>query len=216
MESSNDNVVPMNRSIHGVRKKETYISLTGIEIEIQSLIGVWQKELTQANEQKRKNAFDEMLLDCIVRIGDKPKSELTMKDIRAMFREDRKQALFNIRQLSNKNNPLFTFNFEFPTKDGKKYKDKYTVKYEPEDFPLKPYQWVREEMYVTYRKLNDIEEGAELTDDQKAEAIKTDIPKLFSNYAEIVEKYKKQEFVLPETGVTVEWELLDGEKEKIN
>lgn len=214
--NNESNVVQMKNPIFGVRKTETYISLSGIEIEIQSLVGKWQKELTQSNETKRKNAFDEMLFDCVIRIGNKVKSELTMKDIRAMFREDRKQCLFNIRQLSNKNNPLFKFNYEFPTKDGKKYKDAYTVKYEPEDFPVKPYQWVREEMIERYRKLNEIEEGEQLTEAQMAEALGTEIPKMFDDYQEIINKYLKQEFKLPESGVIVEWEIMDGEKEKKN
>jgi hypothetical protein len=215
-ETNNDNTVPMHNPIFGIRSKETYITLSGIEVEIQSLVGKWQKELTQSNEQKRRGAFDEMLFDCINRIGSKTKSELTMKDIRALFREDRKQALFNIRQISNKNNPLFTFNYEFPTKNGKKYKQKYTVKYEKEDFPVKPYQWVREEMFERYRKLNEIEEGAELDEIQQAEALDTPIPILFQDYQEIVNKFRKQEFVLPESKVLIEWEIMDGEKEKQN
>lgn len=200
-------------SILANRRKSIFVSPSGIEIEIQSLIGKWQKELTQSNEKKRRNAFDEMLKDCIIRIGEK--INITIDDVRKLFREDRKAILFEIRQLSNNRNPIFTFDYEFPTKDGKKYKQRYNVEFTPEDFPVKPYKWVRDAMMNAYLEKNELPDNYDLTDSQKSEALSGEFPTLYKDYNEIVEKHKEQHFRL-ESGHVVVWRILDGEAERKN
>lgn len=213
-------------SILHTRRKGEYVTPSGIAVNLQSLIGKWQKELTQSNDVKRKGAFDEMLLDCLTSIGRKSKSELTSKDVIKIFREDRKGLLFEIRQISNKRNPKFTFDYEFPTKDGKKYKDTYEVDFTPEDFPVKPYKWVADKMMVLYaikegilvvddaEGINELPAGITLTKEQEKIALSGPFPVMYDNYDDIIANHKTQKCILPESGIEVQWDILDGEAEK--
>lgn len=218
----------METNIIASRRTSSHVTLSGIEVGLQSLVGVWQKELTQANDTKRRDAFDEMLLDCITYIGTKTKAELTLSDIRKLFREDRKDILFEIRQLSNKRNPEFVFDYEFPTKNKQKYKQRTVVIFDPESFPRTPYKWVREKMYVNYAVKNGLFEHPDadslealptdvvLTKEQKKQALLAEIPVMFQSYDEIVQKHKRNRFRLPECGVEVVWNITDGEAERKN
>jgi len=198
------------------RKSTTKVLPSGIEVELLSLTGKQQKDLTINDESKRKNAIDNMLLDCTGRIGSK--TTVTPKDIEKLFSEDRKYMLFELQQFSNDYDPEFRFAYEFPTKDGKKLKDTYIVMFTKEDFPKRPYKWVMDEMIRLHKEKNEIAADVELDEDQlKMILIKEEYPVMFTDtYDEIIEKYKQQKTKLKECGVEVVWNVLDGIAEKEN
>jgi len=193
-----------------IRKQEKMTALSGIEIGIRSLLGAHQALITQQSEKKRVEGFEELLFDCIDYIGEKKKPELTLNNIKRLLEGDRKHILIRIRQLSNNHDPLFIFDYEFPTEDGKKLKERKTVDFNYTNFPVKPYYWVRNEMEsqsgaVTHPEGDRAGELTGLSDGGN-------IPVMFTDYSEILEKYKEQKFVLPESGVTVIYNLLIAEE----
>lgn len=200
-------------SIFGKRKRGFHVLPSGIEIELQALKGKHQEDISINDESKRREAIDTMLYECLVSIGDN--KNLTLKDIQAMLSEDRKEALMALRQLSNNNNPNFRFKYEFPTQHGKRLEDTYEVIFDKEDFPKKPYSWVLEEMKKQHIANNDMADDTVLSDDEIDAVIKTNdkFPIMFTDYSEILSTYGKQRLVLPDSGLTIVYNLLDGKTE---
>ena len=194
------------------RKTEEIVLPSGIKARLRSLMGEHQVLISQSDEKKRRNAIDEMLLDCIASLGEK--SSLTMQDIEKLFSADRAYALFRIRQLSNKTSDKFVFDYEFPVDaNGSRRKQRYIVEFNKKDFPARPYFWVWEKMKADYKAANKLER--DLTEEQEEEILeKTDFPEMFTSYEDIREKYFEQICTLPESGVAVHWYILDGESEK--
>lgn len=111
------------------RRKEEFKLLSGVRCVVQEFTGAFEEDFTSENAQKQKSALDNMLLDCILELGTKTKSEISIKDIRNMPSGDRQFALICIRQLSNDFDPNFVFKFEFPVINGEKQKYEYKVNF---------------------------------------------------------------------------------------
>lgn len=214
------------RGIAAVRREAEYVAPSGIKTGILSLTGIHQSMITINDTKERRKGIDKMMLDSISFIGDN--TEPTMADIKKMLEPDRSAILFEIRQLSNKRNPKFKFKYEFPVKDGQRRTQIVSVNFNTKDFPFVPFKWVRDEMEKQYRTKEGIEEGLELSELQKHDCYieKVSIPlesgpeeieqarpfpEMFKSYDEILELYSNQSLVLPESGVTLRWNLLDIE-----
>jgi len=193
-----------------VRKSGNYVTPSGIQVGLLSLLGRHQALITNQSDKKRLTGFEELLFDCIEFIGEKTKAELTKADISRLLEPDRKAILFQLRQLSNGDDRKFIFDYEFPTEDGKKLKERKVVDFTDQNFPVKPFYWTRERMISDYIEKHEITHELSVTETEKALA--GDFPIMFDNYREITEKYFNQEFVLPECGVKVNWNLLTAEE----
>lgn len=193
-----------------IRKSKEIVALSGIKIGIQSLLGAHQAMITAQAEKKRTDGFENLLYDCIEYIGDKRKPELTLNDIKRLLEGDRKLILIKIRQLSNNDNPLFVFDYEFPTEEGQKLKERKTVNFNKENFPIKPYYWVRSEANTESQGLD--QPGEESSADRTGWNDSDNIPVMFTDYSQILEAHLKQEFVLPECGIKVFYNLLTAEE----
>ena len=191
-----------------VRKQGELITPSGIKVGLLSLLGKHQALITNQSDKKRLSGFEEMLFDCIDYIGEKSKDKLTKKDILRLLETDRKAILFKLRQLSNNDNSEFIFDYEFPTENGQKLKDRKVVDFNNENFPIKPFSWVLDQMKTSYMLKYKLKN---LNDDQIQDVLKEDIPEMFDSYDDILNKYQIQEFKLPECGIKVSWKLLTAE-----
>ena len=194
--------------IFQVSKTGTTVLPSGIEAELQGLQGKHQAMITINDEAKRRKGIDQMLKESIVRLGNK--TEIVLQDVKNLLSADRKALLFELRQISNNHDRNFIFDYEFPTKGGQKLKQRYSVDFVKDQFPVTPYHWVASKMIATYKAENSID--GKLTDSEKKEALSADIPVMYEDYSEIIEM-AKNELVLPECGVKVYWQMLDGEQE---
>lgn len=194
--------------IFTVEKTGTVVLPSGIQAELRGLQGKHQAMITINDEAKRRKGIDTMLKESIVRLGNK--TDIVLADVKNLLSADRKALLFELRQISNNHDRNFVFDYEFPTKGGKKLKQRYEVDFINEQFPTKPYFWVAEKMVAAYKAENSIE-GA-LDDVETKEALAAEIPVLFEDYNEILELASRN-LKLPECGVTVFWNMLDGEQE---
>lgn len=192
-------------------RKSTVIVLgSGVECEIQSLLGVHQKWITNQDENKRLQGFIDLMVDCIKRIGSD--TDITEEKVEKMLGPDRKQLLVAIRQLSTNHEPNFVFDYEFPAKTGQKKKQRYDILFDENDFPMIPFKWVRDEMCRLYAEQNEINDR-ELVADEVSEALKMDVPVMYETYDEMLIANREQSYKLPESGVVVDWKLADGETE---
>lgn len=192
------------------RKSGTTVTPSGIQCGILSLIGKHQKDISINDAEKRKSAIDTMLHECISSIGEDTSPSLDK--VKKMLSEDKKHLLFQIRQLSNENKEEFKFDYEFPLKNRRKLRDIQTVNFTKEAFPVKPYKWVLDKMREQFREMEGISEETVLTAEQEKAILAMPIPVLYTDYAEIL-KHVKQQFKLPECGITVKFDLLTGTQE---
>ena len=195
-------------SFFKVEKTGTTILPSGIEAELTGLSGKHQAMITINDEAKRRKGIDEMLLSCLKRLGEK--TDFKVEDIKKLLSADRKHLLFELRNISNNNERQFIFDYEFPTQGGKRLKQRYNVDFQKDDFPVRPYFWVREKMVQDYKELNGI--TGNITEDEEKEALKATFPVMFTDYSEIME-LATQSTKLPECNVEVIWKMLDGEEE---
>lgn len=194
------------------RKSKEIVLPSGVKIGLRSLMGEHQVLITQADEKKRRNAIDEMLLDCITFIGEK--KIITSKDIERMFSSDRAYALFQLRQMSNTSSEKFVFDYEFPVDaSGSRRKQRYIVEFNKRDFPARPFFWVWEKMVQSFKEANEI--TGELSEEQEEKLLESEsFPEMFQSYEDIRDKHYEQTVTLPDSGVVVHWKMLDGESEK--
>jgi hypothetical protein len=193
-----------------IRKRKEVVSLSGIRVGILSLLGAHQALITRNTEKKRADGFEELLYDCIEYLGAKQKPALMLSDIKRLLEPDRKYLLMHIRQLSNNDDPRFVFDYEFPTEEGRKLKERKVVDFNKENFPVKPFYWVRDR----------IKEQSGENDQPQEEALAygtlfgnpDKFPIMFEDYAEILDQFFTQKFVLPEAKVEVQYNLLTAEE----
>ncbi|RUP38222.1 MAG: hypothetical protein EKK63_12645 [Acinetobacter sp.] len=198
-------------SIFQSRKEGTSVLPSGVQASYRSLTGKHQEQITINDEDKRRAGIDNILVDCLISIGDD--TEVTLKKVQALLVEDRKALLFALRQLSNQENKEFRFEYEFPTQGGKKMKDAYKVNFTKDDFPVTPYKWVRTAIEKKYMEERGIESEKDLTDTDKTAILNEELPVLFTSYEEMLKEHKMQELELPECKVRVKYQLLDGVRE---
>lgn len=196
-------------NVFNVRKSDTVVSPSGVKFGILSLKGSHQALITNQNDAKRRKGFEELLFDCIEFIGSKQKNELNMNHIKKLLEVDRKFLLFEIRQLSNKRNPKFVFDYEFPTEGGKKLRERKTVDFTTENFPVTPFVWMREKMIEDWKELTGRTEDPD--GDELREIFENEFPVMYEDYKDMLDEHYMNEFKLPECGVTVWWSLQTAE-----
>lgn len=197
------------------RRSQDRVMPTGVKVTMRSLTGQHQALITQDDDVKRKTAIDEMILDCIVRIGDK--TDIQMSDVEGLLSNDRAWFLFQLRIFSNKQSPDFLFDYEFPVdKGGKRRKQRYKVLFNKEDFPARPYYWVWEKMCSDYRDANEMKATQELTESDLDILHNQEYPEMFQMYSEMLAKYQKQELVLPDSEVKIQWTMTTGLSERLH
>ena len=193
-----------------VREEKTFVTLSGVEITISELIGEHQVLISKQDAGQRSKGFLKLLKDCISKIGSKTGAEITEKDINMLLEGDRRQILWELRKLSNPDDKEFVFDYEFPVQGGKKLKQRCDVSIDAENFPSKPYKWVREQMVSEYA--NDF--GivvSEMAEQDKQLALKNDIPVMYPTYEEMLETNRIQTVTLPRSGQEVTYELVTTE-----
>jgi hypothetical protein len=177
---------------------EVFVFPSGVECEIEGLMGEHQRMLTEGDNAKNSKGINLILKDRFKRIGEK--TNITEADIKRLLSADRKYALVRLRQLSLNFQKEFKFSYEFPTEGGRKEKFQYSIEFDENDFVTRPYGWVQAAIAKAKK------EGVE--------AVSEGFPKLFDSYSEL-EEYREQEFKLPITGQVVKWQLLDGNTEEM-
>jgi len=195
------------------RRSQELVFPSGVKFGMLSLIGEHQRLITEQDEKKRRNAIDDMLLDCISYIGNKEK--VTKEDIEKLLSQDRAFALFELRKFSNRRSPNFIFDYEFPVdKTGNRRKQRYEVIFDKKDFPTRPYYWVVEQMVAKHKEQNSIKKLSEEDIEDLFKNVEL-FPVYYESYEEMLDTHKNQTLVLEDSGVTVSWELLDGKYERV-
>jgi len=181
-----------------MRQTKEFILLSGVKCVIQELTGKHERMLTTKKSDTR-NAYTEMLTDCILSLGDI--SPVNQNHVKRMLEADRKHALIELRQFSNDYDPKFKFSYEFALTGGKREKHEYEV-----DFSFAVVDVVKKEAE------EEVEGETELIDKKNSEVNFVAKPyfKKWNSYSEIAND-KKQTIILPKSGETIEFSMLDGE-----
>ena len=146
---------------------------SGVECEVKDLTGKHQRILTEQKNKKLGENLNEVLADCIVRVGEE--KNITLEFIEKMLAADRKKALVEIRQFTFDYEPVFKFKYEYLSgENGNEQKKEQEMeialsKQETDEegqtktvikgFPTKPYykQWkeykdIEKEVIITLKK----------------------------------------------------------------
>ncbi len=182
------------------------VTPSGVEFSVRNLIGKDQNLLSRAQDESDSNSLNELLQGALRGLGEKGETQITMKDVEALLSNDRKFILVTIREHTLRYQKLFKFNFEWPLRKGSKEKEvvPYEVKFTPENFPVTPYLWVREE----------IERLKAENKDYKADGHVDLFPVLFTSYQQMLTEKRIVKGKFPDTDQAYQWHLLDGEAEK--
>ena len=201
----------MAGNFKSTRRKQTKVMPSGVEVEMLNLIGAHQALITNSDENRRKNAIDEMLLGCLTRIGNN--ANITSTHIEILLGQDRAWLLFELRKFSNKRSPNFIFDYEFPVdENGSRRKQRYEVLFNKSDFPQRPYYWVAKKMVENFKEENKI--NRDLSDTEIAEIYEGEFPKMYDDYSQMLNEHKEQTLILEDSQTTVHWTMLDGKREK--
>lgn len=179
---------------------------SGVAFSVRNLIGEDQDDLTRAAKkgESGQSTFNKMLAGAMRKLGDKSEGEITPKDIARMLSNDRKFALVTLRQHTLEYKPTFDFKYEWPIQKGQKKKvvQDYSVDFDHENFPVKPYYWMVEKI----REMQKDNPGF------KPDGHIIPFPMLYSSYADMLEQNRiiTGEF---RNGMKYKWELLNGEIE---
>lgn len=162
-------------------RTHTFKLTCGVECEIKELTGKEQRLLTEQGK-KLGVGFDNMLKSIIVRIG----SETAIGDdiISRLLAPDRKLILFEARQFSLDNEPMFKFDYPYTTRSGVKATHELEIDVS-EGVPTKPLM------------VNDGNGGL-----------------MEAAYKEYSEIEMHDTFQLPKSGKRVVWTLLNGAGER--
>lgn len=191
-----------------VREEKSFTTLSGVGITIVELIGEHQVLISKQDAGQRSKGFLKLLKDCISAIGTKTGTEITEKDINLLLDGDRRQILWELRRLSNPDDKEFVFDYEFPVQGGKKLKQRCDVSIDVENFPSKPYKWVREQMFINHGEANG---QIALDETDKKIALMGEIPVMYATYEEMLEANRNQTVTLPRSGQEVTYELVTTE-----
>lgn len=182
------------------------VTPSGVKFSVRNLIGEDQDLLTKQMNKGDSGAFNEMLSNALQSLGNLEKNRITPKVASSMLSNDRKFILLTLRQHTLDYKEMFEFKYEFALRQGHNAKEvyDYEVKLTHENFPVKPYYWMREHLDKLSRE------------DGTGEFVRPDghiipFPELYPSYDEMLAENK---FVivdaLPKCGLKVRWELLDG------
>lgn len=189
------------------RIKESVLP-SGVPFAVRNLIGDDQDDLTRTSKkgETAQATFNKMLANAMRRLGSKDDT-ITPKDIAGMLSNDRKFALVTLRQHTLNYKPTFEFKFEWPLQKGEKKKEvvDYSIDFNHENFPVKPYWWVREAI----AKIKDDTDPCYQADGH----IKS-FPKICDSYGDMLATYKENNGIFS-NGIKYKWDLLDGEKEML-
>lgn len=199
-------------SVFKQRRSTSRVTPSGVPCEIYSLKGVDQADITINEDAKRKKAINKMLLRALKSLGNKDSSSLTLKDVERLLEEDRKYLLWELRMFSNETGGnLFIFDYEFPVKDQQKRRSRYTVEFNREQFPFRPYKWVGEKMIADYKEANQVQ--GEINDEERLICFQnTNYPVMYDSYEDMLTTNLQQEMVLPVSKVKVFWRMLTEER----
>lgn len=204
-----------------LRRKAEFVLPSGVFAKIQEPSGSHQSLITKNEANKRKKGIIKMLQDCIVQIGSN--TNITNNDYQKLLGEDVKYLLFRLGLLSSPDykddfgyTDVLRFKFEFPTKGGRRITENVVIEIDDDNFPVKPYKWVKEEMISDYKQKLELDDDVELTKDQELECFKNGFEAIYATYDEMLEKNSQQKAVLKKLeDFEIEWKVLDiAEQEK--
>lgn len=181
------------------------VTPSGVEFSVRNLIGKDQDLLTRAQDDGDSNSLNLMLYGALRSLGEKDQSKITIKDVESMLSNDRKFILVTIREHTLGYKKVFDFNFEWPLRKGSKEKEivAYQVNFTPENFPVKPFYWVAEEIARLQAENKEY----------KADGHINLFPIMYSSYAQMLTERRLIKGTFP-SGGEYQWNLLDGEMEK--
>jgi len=197
-------------NIFKVQKTADIVLPCGVAAQIRGLEGKHQAMITVQDQSKRMQGLKRILWDCLVKLGDS--NSISEDYIDKLTSFDRKCLLWKIRELSNKDTDRFVFDYEFPTDNNRKLKQRFEVEFNSESFPVKPAKWVREKMIIDL-----MEEGySNITEDSpeyKNKVHSGEFPVMFDTYEQMLQEKLVKPLKLPECGVEVFWHLSLGKDE---
>jgi len=174
---------------------------SGVEMEVRAFIGGDMERLSMDAQEKGVDAFNELLANCIIRLGND--RSITLQKIQKMLSNDRKYGLLYLRNFSLNFKPTFDFTHEWPVEEDGQGKDTTDHSILLRGFPMRPYYWVAE---VMERMREEAESKGESFDNSK-------FPKMFESYEEVY-PHLEQVTKLNNTGIEVHWKILTASKEK--
>lgn len=120
---------------------------SGVAFELSEILTEDQDKLiTTTSKGLASQAFTDLLLSKLERLGDKKKGEITRAMVAGMLDADMKFALLKLHTHSFEDEEDFSFSVEFPIEEGEKEKvvEKHSVNLTT--FDVVPYKWVRDYM----------------------------------------------------------------------
>lgn len=183
------------------------VTPSGVSFKVRALKGKDQETLTTVDQDNSStSSIDKVLANCLISIGNKGDAEITPKVVGGLLSNDRKFILVTLRQHTLNYKELFEFKYEWPIDSGKKDKDvqEFSVNFTSDNFPIKPYWWIKEKIEETLKDDPDID----IPDGHKVL-----YPVMFENYSDMIEEHQEVEGEF-ESGTLYKWKLLDGQMEK--
>lgn len=189
------------------RIKES-VTPSGVEFSVRNLIGEDQDKLSEgAGEDGESNPINDMLFRALRKLGNKSGTELTPNVVKRILSNDKKFILLTMREHTLGYQRLFKFKYDWPLRKG--FIDKqvvpYEVKFSPENFPIEPYHWVKNEIQ---RLISDNKDYV------KPDGHKILFPIMYPSYDTMLTTEKEINGVNPITNTEYRWFLLDGEQEE--
>jgi len=198
-------------NIFKVQKTARTVLPSGVAAEIRGLEGKHQALITSQDEKKRIKGLKTILWDCLRTLGNSNSIPEDYVDKLTSF--DRKFLLWEIRRISNEDTKRFVFDYEFPTDNQRKLKQRFEVEFTNESFPVTPAKWVREKMLEDLMLETGNENLTENSTEFKNKVYSGDFPVCYDNYDAMLEERAKKTLKLPECGVEIYWNLATGKDE---
>lgn len=183
------------------------VTPSGVAFSVRNLKGKDQRILSSQDSDDNAGRFNEMLCGALQSLGSKGKHELNTNDVERLLTNDRKFMLVVLRQHTLNYQKEFEFVYEWPLRASSKDREKkeYSINFTHENFPVKPYAWVRNKI-EELRTKQESEKETVLTYDGHI----VDFPQLYDSYEEMLATNKLFKGKLPVSGSEFEFELLDG------
>lgn len=176
---------------------------SGVSFELRNLKGKDQKIMTkQGTDGTESSRFNKMLAGALLKLGTLEGDQITEEVVKNCLSNDRKFMLVVLRQHSLNYEKEFKFAYEWPLQQGSKEKDlhNYSVNFDSKNFPVEPYQWMRE-------KLAELKKDG---DETVYDGHNIAYPVLYKSYEEMLADHKYRTFSLPGTDVKCRFTLQTG------